>query len=578
MRYGQRVLAFGCRCRLDWSSWGVDGALSCGCGKVTGRGELGADMPNWRCTMLRLHRVQSVLFLIVASSGTSLIAQSGSTATAVKQAVRGYRIEHEAEILDELHELLAIPNVANDRDNIARNANHLIEMLETRGASAQLLEVEGSPPAVLGSLDADGATRTVVFYAHYDGQPVDTTRWSSSPWQPILRDGVLEEGASELSWDAIQTDIDPEWRIYARSAGDDKSPIVALLRSIDALRDSGLPLSVNLKFFFEGEEEAGSGHLRSFLERYRDLLQADLWIFCDGPVHQTRLPQVVYGVRGVMGMQLTTYGATSTLHSGHYGNWSPNPAVMLVQLLASMRDDEGRILIDGFHDDVRPIGDDERRAIENTPDVEASLQEALSLGRTEGEGKRLLEQIMKPAMNLDGLAAGNVGAAARNAIPTRATASIDFRLVPNQRPERIRQLVEAHLRSRGFHVLREEPDAETLRSNERVVRVTGGGGYPATGTPMDLPVSVAVEEIVRDASAEGMVSVPLLGGSLPLYTFEEVLGVPLIIVPMVNHDNNQHGANENLRIQNLWDGLETYAALMARLGYLWPRTDPVPVP
>jgi acetylornithine deacetylase/succinyl-diaminopimelate desuccinylase-like protein len=507
-----------------------------------------------------------------------MIGQSGPAATALKQAVRDYRIANEAEILDELRELLAIPNVANDRDNIVRNANHLIEMLEARGATAQLLEVEGSPPAVLGRLDADDATRTVVFYAHYDGQPVDTTRWSSSPWQPILRDGVLEEGASELSWEAIQTDIDPEWRIYARSAGDDKSPIVALLRSIDALRDSGVPLSVNLKFFFEGEEEAGSGHLRSFLERYRDLLQADLWIFCDGPVHQTRLPQVVYGVRGVMGMQLTTYGATSTLHSGHYGNWSPNPAVMLVQLLASMRDDEGRILIDGFYDDVRPIGDDERRAIENTPDVEASLQEALSLGRTEGEGKRLLEQIMKPAMNLDGLAAGNVGAAARNAIPTRAAASIDFRLVPNQRPERIRQLVEAHLRSRGFRVVREEPNAETLRSNERVVRVTGGGGYPATGTPMDLPVSVAVEEIVNDASAEGMVTVPLLGGSLPLYTFEEVLGVPLIIVPMVNHDNNQHGANENLRIQNLWDGLETYAALMARLGYLWPRTDPAPVP
>jgi len=527
--------------------------------------------------MLQLLRVQPVLLLVVVSSGIPLAAQGGPTAGTVTQEVREYRVAHEAEILNELRDLLALPNVASDSENIERNANHIVAMLEARGATARVLRVEGSPPAVLGQIDA-GAARTVVFYAHYDGQPVDTTRWSSSPWQPIMRDGILEEGASEKPWGAASSGVDPEWRVYARSASDDKSPIVALLRSIDALKDRGLPLSVNLKFFFEGEEEAGSPHLRSFLERYRDLLEADLWIFCDGPVHQTRAPQVVYGVRGVMGMGLTTYGATRVLHSGHYGNWSPNPAVMLVQLLASMRDDEGRILIDGFYDDVRPISDDERRAVEMTPDVETGLRDALSLGRTEGEGNRLLEQIMKPALNVDGLSAGNVGAAARNAIPTRATAALDFRLVPDQRPERVRELVINHLRSLGYYVVSEEPDAETLRSHEKVVRVTGGGGYPATGTPMHLPVSVAVEEVVRDAFDQQLVTVPLLGGSLPLNTFEEVLGVPLVIVPMVNHDNNQHGANENLRIQNLWDGLETYAALMARLGQEWSRNEATPVP
>jgi acetylornithine deacetylase/succinyl-diaminopimelate desuccinylase-like protein len=527
--------------------------------------------------MSRLLHAQSVLCLFVVSLGIPLAAQSGPTGSTVTQEVREYRIAHEAEILNELRDLLALPNVASDRENIERNANHIVAMLEARGAIARLLRVEGSPPAVLGQLDADGATRTVVFYAHYDGQPVDTTRWSSSPWQPVLRDGILEEGASQLSWGAVQSGVDPEWRVYARSASDDKSPIVALLRSIDALRDRGLPLSVNLKFFFEGEEEAGSPHLRSFLERYRDQLDADLWIFCDGPVHQTRLPQVVYGVRGVMGMGITTYGATRVLHSGHYGNWSPNPAVMLVQLLASMRDDEGRILIDGFYDDVRPISDNQRTAIEATPDVETGLKDELSLGRTEGEGNRLLEQIMDPAMNFDGLAAGNVGAAARNAIPTRATAALDFRLVPDQTPERVRELVIDHLRSLGYHVVSEDPDAETLRSHERVVRVTGGAGYPATGTPMDLPVSLAVEQVVRDAFDQELVTVPLLGGSLPLNTFEEVLGVPLVIVPMVNHDNNQHGANENLRIQNLWDGLEMYAALMARLGHVWSITASDPV-
>ncbi|HVR42995.1 MAG TPA: M20/M25/M40 family metallo-hydrolase [Thermoanaerobaculia bacterium] len=485
--------------------------------------------------------------------------------------VRAWRRANEKAILGELVTLLEIPNVARDRENIERNAAHLVGMLEARGIEARLLRADGAPPAVFGSLDAPGATRTVVFYAHYDGQPAaEADGWESDPWTPVLRDGIVEEGAAELPWSALDGTIDPEWRIYARSASDDKSPIVAMLAALDALRAAGAAPSVNLRFFFEGEEEAGSRHLGEILARNRDLLAADLWLFWDGPVHQSRRGQVVFGVRGVTALEMTLYGASRGLHSGHYGNWAPNPAAQLAELLASMRDGEGRITIEGFYDRVRPLGEAERKAIEAIPDPDAGLRHDLALARSEAGNARLVDRLMIPALNVRGLASGGVGAEARNAIPTEAKASIDFRLVPDLTPDMVRSLVEAHIRARGFHIVADEPDLATRRAHAKVIRLQWERGYPALRTPMDLPASRAVVAAVEQARGERIVAIPNLGGSLPLYLFDEILGAPLIVTPMVNHDNNQHAANENLRIRNLWEGIDMAAIVMARLGELWP--------
>lgn len=208
-----------------------------------------------------------------------------------------------------------------------------------------MIESPGSPPAVYGELLVPGATRTVMLYAHYDGQPADSRHWGTPPWDPVLRDGALAKGGEVLT--PPPSGYDGTWRLYGRSASDDKAPIVAALAAMDALRWAGRSLSVNVKMFLEGEEEAGSTHLREMLERHREQLDADLWLFMDGPVHQSRRMQVVYGVRGVIGMQWTVYGPTRVLHGGHYENWAPNPAVMLARLVASVRDENGRILIDG---------------------------------------------------------------------------------------------------------------------------------------------------------------------------------------------------------------------------------------
>jgi acetylornithine deacetylase/succinyl-diaminopimelate desuccinylase-like protein len=514
---------------------------------------------------MRFARFPALLLL----GASPVLAQRTTNAVAIRSAVREWRVRNEPAVLRELSSFLAIPNLATDSVSIRRNADTLVAMLVRRGVSARKLEAPGSPPAVYGELRVPGATRTIVMYAHYDGQPVDPARWETPPWTPTLRDAPLERNGRVIPLPERGGTLDDDARLYARSASDDKAPIIAMLTAIEALRAARIPLSVNLKFFFEGEEEAGSEHLETMLRTHADLLTADGWVFGDGPVHQSRRPQVVFGVRGVMGAELTVYGPARALHSGHYGNWAPNPSMMLAHLLTSMRDTEGRITIDGFLDDVRAPGVTERAAITSAPPVDTLLRRELALGDVEGDGAPLLERILAPALNVRGVDGGPVGSRAANVIPTQATASLDFRLVPSQTPPRVRELVEAHLRAQGYHVVHEEPTRDVRLQHPRVVRVQWEQGYPGIRTDMDAPFSRAVMRVTRAATNGQVVAIPMLGGSLPMYLFAEILRAPLVIVPIVNHDNNQHAANENLRIGNLRDGIELYAQLMARLGIEW---------
>jgi acetylornithine deacetylase/succinyl-diaminopimelate desuccinylase-like protein len=503
-------------------------------------------------------------------AATGLASGQAPNPNPVAQKVRSYVSAHDVDILRELSGFLALPNLASDSVNIRRNAERLLGMLGARGITGRLLESPaGGPPAVFGELRTPGATKTVVFYAHYDGQPVDTTQWKTAPWQPVLRDKQMEAGGSVIPLPTTAGAVQGEWRLYARSASDDKAPIVAMLSALDALRASGVQPSVNLKFFFEGEEEAGSGHLGPLLQRHADLLKADAWLFGDGPVHQSRRQQIVFGVRGVTGVELTVYGPSHGLHSGHYGNWAPNPVTRLANIIASMRNDDGRILIKHFYDDVAPITAAERRALASVPAIDSAMRAEVQMAATEANDAPLVERIMLPGLNLRGIRGGGVGTTASNTIPTEATASIDFRLVPRQTPEHVRQLVDAHLRSLGYTVLDHVPTEAERMKFAKIVRVNWEAGYPATRVSMDAPLSRAVVRATQEALGAPVVTLPTLGGSLPMYTFERVLHAPLIVLPIVNHDNNQHSSNENLRLKNLFDGVVVYAGVVARLGNYW---------
>ena len=503
------------------------------------------------------------------------IGQSTPGARA-RSAARAYREHNEALIVNEFATLLGVPNLASDSANIGRNADLLVQMLERRGfRNARLLTVPAAPPAVYAELPAPGAAHTLVLYAHYDGQPLDPKQWATPPWTPTLRDRPLEQGGQAVPLPAPDARVDSEARLYGRSAGDDKASIMAILAAVDAMHDRHVDQSVNLKVFFEGEEEAGSGHLRQILEHYAPTLAGDAWLFCDGPVHPSGREELVFGQRGVTGMELTVYGPTRALHSGHYGNWAPNPAALVANLIASMRDDDGHIKIAGYYDDVRPISAAERRAIAALPAYDATLRRSFGLARTEANNASLAERIMLPALNVRGIRVGGVRETGSNTIATEAYASFDFRLVPNETPERVQRLVEGHLRKQGYFVTRDSVTLAMRLAHPKVARVEWEHGYPASRAPMDGPFGRAVLAALNDGAAAPILALPTMGGSGPTYLFEQILRVPMITLPIANYDDNQHAANENLRIQNLWDGIETYAALLAGMGEHW---GPRPVP
>jgi acetylornithine deacetylase/succinyl-diaminopimelate desuccinylase-like protein len=460
------------------------------------------------------------------------------------EAARRYSAEHQAQLVKEFSDLLSIPKVAADPANLKRNADFLMEMLKQRGADSRLLSIAGAPPVVYGQIVAPGARRTIVFYAHYDGQPVTPSEWDGAPFTPVIRE------------------VDGEKRIYARSAGDDKAAIFAQLTALDALREAKIPLRANIRFVWEGEEEAGSPHLEQILNAHRELIHGDVWLVCDGPVDQSGKQTVVFGARGDAHLEITVYGPHHGLHSGHYGNWAPNPAMMMAQLLAGMKDETGHVLVPHFYDGIVPLSAIEKEALARAPVNDSMLMNSFWLGHADGAGKHLLELINDPSLNINGFASGQIGARATNVIPPTATADLDLRLVVGIDWHKQQQRVIDHIRSRGYFVVDSEPTRDILTQHAKVALVKRDeSGYNAVRTPMDLPIAKEVIRAVESARAD-VVLLPTMGGSAPLGSMERVAQTRTITVPIANYDDNQHASNENLRLQNLWNGVETMAALL----------------
>lgn len=448
-------------------------------------------------------------------------------------------------LLREYVELLAIPNIASNRADIRRNATHIVAMMQRRGLSPRLLESEDgqAPPLIYGEWRVPGATRTYILYAHYDGQPVTPADWTvTQPFTPRF----VGEGRDA--------------RLYARSASDDKAGVMAILAAVDALRAEGRAPRFNLKIVLEGEEEAGSPNLAALLRRHRETLASDGWIIIDGPAHQSGPPMVSLGVRGDVNMEVTVYGPVRPLHSGHYGNWAPNPAMLLAELLASMKDENGRVTIAGFYDDMVPLTAAERAAIAAAPSPDAQLRGELGLGRTDGNGAPLTELINLPSLNINGMRSADVGAASRNVIPTVATAALDLRLVLGNDPDRQVERVIRHIRGQGYEVMEREPTLEERRRFPRIARVTRRPGYPAERTALDHPLAQALTRAMRGHGP--VVVLPSLGGSLPLYLIRQELGAATITLGLWNYDNNQHAEDENVRIDYLLNGIAAIAAVM----------------
>ncbi len=499
----------------------------------------------------------------LAVSLLTLAATQRAAAQSPLDAIRSYVAEHQAEIVLELRDWFSIPNVASDLPNIRRNAETLLGMMEQRGISARIIET-GGPPLVYGEI-GDPNLPTILFYSHYDGQPANPAQWEQgSPWEPTLRTGTIEEGAEVIEeWPEPGSAVDPEWRIYARSASDDKSPIVALMRVLDAWQEAGVPLKNRIKFIFEGDEEAGSRYLPDVAREHRDLLAADLAVMADGPIHPSGNPTADFGLRGNVGATVTMYGPAMPLHSGHYGNWAPNPAMRLAQLLATMKGPNGEILVEGWEDDVVPFGNEERQALARYPHDDETRRQQLQIGSLDGGGATRLALISRPSLNVRGLQSMFVGRQARTIIPDVAIAELDLRLVSGNRPERQVEKLIRHIEAQGYTVVREDPDSTTRVNTAHLVKVTSRGGYPAGRTPLANPAAQGLVGALEDAGLGEPVISPTMGGSGPAYVYTEILGVAFAVVPTVNHDNNQHAANENVRLRNVFRAMEILGAVAA---------------
>ena len=503
--------------------------------------------------------MQMKFLVLVCFLQTALISFSQTT----QQKVNQYRKENETRIIEEYIKFIAIPNETRDTSNILRNAAFIKMMMEQRGIKAEFLDgtTANVNPVVFGEVKVPGAKYTLSFYAHYDGQPVNPAKWTGGlqPFEPVFIDKPIEQGGKIIS---VSGSLSPEYRLAGRGSADDKAGVMTILNAYDALVKTGVALKHNIKFFFEGEEELGSTHLDEIFKKNKDKLQTDLWVIIDGPRHVSGKKMISFGVRGDVNMNLTVYGPKRPLHSGNYGNWAPNPALSLVQLLASMKDDKGNVLVEEYYDDVIPLSSIEKEALSKIPNIEETLKKELGIAVPEGAGKSFLELLHLPTLNINGIRSADVGELAANIIPTKAEATLDLRLVLGNEVDKQINKVIKHIEKNGFHVIDHEPMDEERLKYAKLIKITRGIGYPAQRTSFNLTIVQNMVKAVQATVDYPVILLPSAGGSLPLYLFEKTLHAKLITVPVVNYDNNQHAENENVQLKFLWEGIETIAAIM----------------
>lgn len=465
------------------------------------------------------------------------------------------------EIVEGLVPFLRIDSVSQYPERVRFGAEWLIRAMRARGIEARILETGGNP-VVFGERRIPGASRTVLIYCHYDVKPAPVTGWfQPSPFEPMLRSGLAEDGAPVVSLESVPPEALGAQFLYARGASDDKGPIWSHLQALELMDALQLPAAVSAKLVFDGEEEIGSPFFGPFVEKHRDLLGADLVVVTDGPKHPSGRPTVCFGARGILSLELGLEAARREVHSGNA--IVPNPAWRLVGLLASMAAPDGTPLIEGLEADVVPPTAAEREMLRQIPHDLPALEQDLGVHLPADYLERLM---FRPTLNIRGLQSGFIGDEAQTVIPQLATVAFDVRLVKNQRAEAVYRRILEHIRAQGFVVLEtpEEPLPDELRG--RAIRVVEKRGYDPAKTPADLPISrLVVRTVERAHDGAPAVVMPTAGGSVPLWAFADVLGLPTVVVPYANANNRQHSPNEHLRLDHLFQGIRTTARLLADL-------------
>jgi acetylornithine deacetylase/succinyl-diaminopimelate desuccinylase-like protein len=464
----------------------------------------------------------------------------------------------------EYFEFLSMPSDATVPADIQKNADWLERAFRKRGFTTKQLDNKGKPMLFAEWPKKAAGAKTVLFYMHLDAQPVVDREWSQkSPWQPVVK-----KKDSSSNWQTLPTEalfavpLDPELRVFARCSSDDKGPIMMFLAAFDGLKQAGLDPAINVKVLIDSEEEKGSPSIPSVVSSNKNLLGSDAIVIHDGPRHASERPTLVFGNRGNSRVTLVVHGPKQPLHSGHFGNYVPNPAIRLARLIASMKDDDGKVTVAGYYDRIQ-LSPAEKKILADTGDDEAAIKRRTGIKTAETVGGNLQEAIQYPSLNVRGMAAASVGEKASNIIPYQAIAEFDLRTTPEAPPEYLFGLVKAHIEKQGYHLVPGAPTDQDRATYDKLATLTMGSGGRAARTPLDSPLGKWVYQSLKNTNRnDEPVRIRMMGGSVPTDSLVEILGAPFVIVPLVNGDNNQHTFDENMRVGHYVDGIRTIFGLL----------------
>ena len=468
--------------------------------------------------------------------------------------------------LDEFIEFLSYPNDANYESDIYKLMDWTENKFKSLDFKINRLDTE-TIPLMLASKHISDDYKTVLIYMHLDGQPVDLSKWNQeNPFIPVYK---LKEDGKFVDYDSNKlANIDYETleerdiRIFARASSDAKGPVMMLIQAMKFMNSKNIDNKFNLKLIMDFEEEKGSPSLPDAVKKHSTILKSDALLIFDGPQHESDLPTLNFGNRGISSITLKTYGPVVPQHSGHFGNYAPNPVFRMSNILSSMKDENGIVKIKGYYDGIT-ISDQVKKYLDNVPDNEESMLNKMQFKKPESVGNSYQEAIQFPSLNVRGIRAGWVEDEVRTIVPSECIAEIDVRLVIESDGYRLHELIKKHIEGLGYVVLDHEPSKEERMKYDKIVKFNSTVSYPAFRTDIDsdlgnwlsktLTRTFGVEPVLRRTS----------GGSVPISPFVNVLNIPAVGVPTVNKDNNQHSPNENIKLINYIKGIESFVGILS---------------
>ena len=465
------------------------------------------------------------------------------------------------EVLDTHREFVSIPNIPMDVQDMFSNISWVKNKYEKVGFQLKTLE-SSTLPVLFAEKLISPEFKTILFYFHLDGQAVDPASWDQKdPFVPVLKKKGMSGKWEEISWSELQENVDDEWRIYGRSAADDKGPILMFLSAMELLQKQQIKPSFNIKIIFDLEEEYGSNGFLSTLKKYKNKYQSDYMIIMDGPAHSSNQPTLTFGCRGIASCSITTYGSKLPQHSGHYGNYVSNPVFGLSRLLSSMKSEDGKVLIEDYYKGItfeKEILD----ILKSVPENKKEINDALGIFKEEKVGNNYQESLQYPTLNVRQIGTSWKGQELKTIIPEYATAHIDVRLVSETDGKLQLEKIKKHIQKQGYLVLDREPTDHERLSNGNIVTFKGDSGVNAFRTSLNDLFGLKLRNSLTNVFGREPVSIRTMGGTVPIIPAINELDIPAIIVPMVNMDNNQHNPNENIRIGNLRQGIKICLALL----------------